>query len=258
MIASDTRRLPASAALAAALTLASGAATCKPAGDGLVDSWRVTVDGESRARTLQIRRVAELVRGEARVFAVYGWYGEELSAVRVILSEDEGRMRLRFTSQLGSQIDLTESDDGGFQGSFRTPAGQVKPMQMRRMNPGEDRSPVAPQLYIVEPGADVPVECARFSGLWAGQWIFFQGEKFWIWVLEVDTHCKAKIAYQTVLSRPRRFDVLDVRGGVGVMTVPNGSLAFKVSGNELRVNWNSSTFVIDNSAQLKRIEDVLP
>lgn len=256
MIAFEPRSLPALVTLTGALALAAGDACC--AGDGLVDSWRVTVDGEVRARTLRISRVDEPVRGEARVWAVYGWYGEELSAVRVTLSDDEGRMRLRFTSQLGSQIDLTESGDDSFQGRFRAPTGQVKPMQMRRMSPGEDRSTVAKQFYVVKPGADVPPECARFSGLWEGEWAFFQGGKFWIWVLAVDADCKAKIVYQTVLARPRSFEVLDVKGGVGVMPVPNGSLSYKVVGGELRVNWNSGTFAINNGAQLKRIEDELP
>lgn len=218
----------------------------------------MTVEGEAYARTLRITAVSEPVGGKARVSAVYGWYGSELSAVRVELSKAGDVRRLRFVSQLKSEIDVGEAIDGSFQGVFRTPTGESKAMQMHRMAPGVDQASVARQLYIVKPGADVPGDCAGFSGLWHGQWAFNKREEFWLWVLEVDARCRAKIAYQTAMTRPRTFEILDATGGAGVMPVPKGTLAFKLVGEELRLNWSSQTTPLNNGAALRRIDDTLP
>lgn len=243
-------------AAAAALPLMHALAEAAPAGEEWVASWAIEVSGDATQRTLRILRVeagAEPATG--RVEAQIGFRGQRLVPLAMDLVAGQVPT-LRFTTPLGAKADLRQVDAGRFEGEWTLPDGQVRAARLLRMAPGEDTSP-GPPLHIIKPAADVPADCAALSGLWEGQWSFLGWGSVWVWVLEVDARCQAKVALQSKLSRPRAYKVIDVSGGSGVLPYGQGTYAMKLAGDELRLasTWYFSSY--SNGAVLKRVADPL-
>lgn len=55
--------------------------------------------------------------------------------------------------------------------------------------------PAAKARNVTPPGADVPKECAVFSGGWSGEWRVGGVGRADLWVTSVDKECNAKIYY---------------------------------------------------------------
>lgn len=245
-----------SAAGAAAWLLAWGCAGAAPVGDELVASWSIEVAGDTTQRTLRILRVDAAAAPDARLVAQIGFRGQRMVPVAVVLDE-AAVPTLRFTTPLGARAELRQTDAGRFEGQWTLPDGEVRAARLLRMAPGEDSSPGAP-LYIVKPSPEVPAACAALSGLWEGQWAYLGWGRVWVWVLDVDARCQARVVLQSRLARPRAFQRIDVSDGRGVLPYGQGSYALKLSGDELRIasTWYFSSY--SNGAVLRRVADTLP
>lgn len=251
-------RLRRAAGLAVAgLLLIADVALAAPA-DSLVASWAIQIAGDDAQRTLRVVGIETADPASRRVFALMGYRGQRLVPVAVELDDSDAPLTMRLTTPTGAKVEVRQSEDGSsFQGQLTAVSGAVRAVQLTRMAPGEDTA-TASVHYIAKPQANVPAECAALSGLWEGEWKFFGLGKAWIWVLEVDADCKAKIAYQGVLARPRAFQVLDVRGGSTVLPRPQGTIALRLVGDELR---GALTFFFGdagNSGVFRHVPDRLP
>lgn len=229
-----------------------------PQVDGLVASWDLQVPGDSTQRTLRITHADTTDPASPRVFALIGYRGKQLAPMRIELDASGPALALRFTTPLGARADVRQVEDGSLEGQWTVPSGAVRPLRLIRMAPGEDTATTRRAYYVVKPAADVPAECAALSGLWSGEWKFIGITPAWVWVLEVDADCKAKMAYQGELARPGSFQVVDVRGGTGTFQRPLGSFSFSLWNGELRLSSTFNFAAASNVAQLKRVPDPLP
>lgn len=243
--------------VALGLLLAATTARAVPAADGLVASWAVHIDGDDTQRTLRIVGIEPAELGAARVFALLGPRGQRLGPVAVELGEDHAVTTMRLTTATGARFDMRRSHDGAFVGQVTAASGAVRPVRFSRMGPGEDTG-TAGAHYIVRPGADVPADCAGYSGLWQGDWVYGARGRAWIWVLEVDADCQAKVAMLRELKRPAGFRVVQIRAGVAELPNANGSDVFRLVGGELRAVASRHHDNTNNNALFKRIPDTLP
>lgn len=237
--------------------LAAGLAAAAPAASDLVGSWAVRLPGEPVERTFRVMRVEETGQGLPRVVAQFGLRGERVAPIAVEVSRVNAVLTFRFTTIRGATFDVVLSDDDSLRGQVTAPSGAVREVRFSRMAPGEDTATSA-ALYIVKPGPDVPAHCAAFSGLWEGEWLFGARGRAWIWVLEVDTTCQAKVAMQRELKRPVGFRLVQIDGGVAVIPGANGSDVYRRWGDELHGAATLFHFDTVNRVAFKRIADTLP
>lgn len=95
-----------------------------------------------------------------------------------------------------------------------------------------------PGQVIVPPGANVPKQCADFSGVWMGDWGRNAG-KYWLWVLEVTEDCVARIRTTDSPVFPTAFGTTRIKNGVLEFISNQGSReSFELRGDEL---WARST-----------------
>lgn len=107
-----------------------------------------------------------------------------------------------------------------------------------RIPPGEQAALGIPH-DVAKPVADVPADGAACR----------------VWVLEADAHCRATVALQSKLARPRAFTVIDVGGGL--LPCEHGKYALKlaVDALPLATAWRFPSS--NNRAVLQRVAPLL-
>lgn len=203
----------------------------------LVSAWLVTVDGEERTRTLKITGVEQKDSGIFPLEAVYGWTDGNQTPVRAEISQTGQERTLLLTTQPGSKIAATQKSDGNYLGTFTSTSGQTKGLKIEKVSDESLRTKIAAANasraagVIVEPGSDVPKECAAFSGRWTGNWPYYG--QTWLWVVEVGANCVAKCISWTTSAVPTRFQSCDIKDNVLVRQKSDGAEYYQLRGDEL-------------------------
>ena len=208
-------RLVATALLAASCVFGTGSSAQTGAGaaDDLVGTWLVTVAGEARTRTLVITGVTPEPNG-ATLDARYGMSDQGQGRIPAELRYgDNNRRRLLLTTQAQTKIDVVETPGGEFVGTFALASGVSKVVTISR---------TATVQLIQKPADDVPEACARFSGIWRGEWPGYGHT--WLWVTEVRKDCVAKYWYGTSTRPPVSFSTAAIRDGVLSLSLQNGAV----------------------------------
>lgn len=240
------------------LVPASALAAEPDVGQSLVGYWRISSEGESPT-FLQILRVGPPAQGSAQAEAEIGLNRRVTVGLGVDVFASAQGLRLRFVVQ-GARFDLRRVGEAEFAGHRVNRSGVEKVLRMTRVDDPGDVPASSPALYVVQPGADVPAECAGFSGLWKGQWLFGTQAPLWVWVLEVDARCQARVAYMTRFVRPRIAQALSISGGtITVRSLAGGSaVVLRLAGDEIRGALTSPHGDRGNSIVLTREPDTLP
>ena len=202
----------------------------------LISAWVVTLDGEDRTRTLKISGVEQKDAGIFPLNAVYGWSDGNQSAVRAEINQTGQERTLLITTQPGSKITATQKPDGTFVGTFVYPDGtKTKPVRLERVSADQLRAKVEASLKgpaIVKPAADVPPQCAAYSGRWTGTWGYGTGQT-WLSVVGVDANCVAKFAYLSHSRSPTGFATAEIKNGDLSIPCGSGTCTFEIHGDEI-------------------------
>ena len=183
------------------------------AAEDLVGTWLVTVDGEARTRTLVISRVTPTAVG-ATLDAAYGLSDQGQGRVPAELRYGDNRTRqLMLTTQSQTKIVATETSAGDFVGTFSLANGVTKSVTILRATAA---------LLVKKPKDDVPEACARFSGIWTGEWPDYGYT--WLWVSEVSKDCRAKYWYGVGAHPPTSFNTAAIVDGVLRLSLQNGAV----------------------------------
>jgi len=225
-------------------------------GDDLIGSWLVSVEGEARNRTLRITGVTPTSEGSLTLEAVYGWTDGNQTAVSAEVTQAVQERKLFVTTQPGTKIVTRQGVDGKFSGTFTLKNGVTKGVTISKASEEELQSKIAERIatLIKKPAADVPSECAAFSGRWTGKW--GDGKQYWLWIIEVSRDCVATFA-NLQHSRPPVTPVTGkIRGGV-LSYICNsstgGSCEFRHSGGEISARYFDSSGGNDSST-FKKID----
>lgn len=112
----------------------------------LVASWLVSVQGEPRTRTLNVRSIEP--KGE-RIWALdatYGWTGGRLQAVKAEVSTVPGGYRLQIVTPADSTITVESADSKGFEGTFTPKSSKSRRVSIALATADTPRSdPPAPK-----------------------------------------------------------------------------------------------------------------
>jgi hypothetical protein len=202
-------------ALACAIGTSASAQTpaTTDAGDDLVGTWLVTVAGEARTRTLVISRVTSTADG-ATLDAAYGLSDQGQGRVPAELRYGDNKQRqLMLTTQAQTKIVASETSGGDFVGTFTLANGVTKSVTISRASAA---------LLVKQPKDDVPAGCARFSGIWSGEWPNYGYT--WLWVTEVSKDCRAKYWYGVGARPPTSFSTAAIVDGVLRLSLQNGAI----------------------------------
>jgi hypothetical protein len=169
----------------------------------VVSGWIVEVEGEARSRTLRISDVVPRSDGVWDLRAVYGWSDvKSQSIVRAELATRQDAYVMTIVTPVNSVITAHGGANGVLTGTIQFRSAQVKPVRLVRVSDAEfdrhrsERIARAANHGIVPPGPDVPPACAAFVGGWVGPWTTCTvvGAERWLWVVEVDAACTAKVS----------------------------------------------------------------
>jgi hypothetical protein len=202
----------------------------------LVSSWLVTVEGEERTRTLRISGASQKSGDELLLEAVYGWTDGNHTAISASLVQSGQDVKLLFTTQPGSKVAALQTSNGIFEGTFTATNGTIKPVKIEKVSDESLQARIAAAKartagVIVEPGPNVPKECAAFSGRWTGDWPYY-GRK-WLWVVEVSANCVAKCRGTTTSAAPSTYQSCEIKDNVLVYQKQDGKEYYEHRGDEL-------------------------
>ncbi|MCK9380394.1 MAG: hypothetical protein M0P95_04920 [Sulfuritalea sp.] len=203
----------------------------------LVSPWLVTIKGQ--ARTLILRITAAKHRNDEAfaLDATYGFIDGRQDAVEAEVMQTAKERKLRFNTQSGNRYAVTQTPSGLFEGTYTGSKGNTKEVSMERLSEDELKQRMASYQagrtakIIVEPGSDVPKECAAFSGRWTGSWPVYG--QTWLWVVEVAANCVAKCMSWTTSAVPNRFQSCDIKNNVLMREKPDGMEYYELRGDEL-------------------------
>lgn len=212
----------------------------------LISAWLVTLEGEDRTRTLKILDVEQMDAGTFPLVAVYGWTDGNQSSIKAEIAQAGQERTLLLTTQPGSKIKATQAPDGAFVGTFIFPDGtRTKTVRLERASPDQLRAKVDSFLKgfeITKPAADVPLQCAAFSGRWTGTWRadWGNGDTDWLSVIEVNAKCVARLALRSDPRPPTRLTTSEIRNGELSIPCDKGTCAFQVHGDEIWGSYSGS------------------
>ncbi len=162
--------------------------------------WLVSMEGHYLTWIL---RIAQVDPSGQLIGATYSntLNDAERRPINGSVSTAEEKVVLTYVTPSGTPITFTRQPDGSFVGSFTNKKGLQKTAGMKPVSetdiPGiaaaERQSQT--QEAIVQPGADVPLACAFFSGEWQGTWSVSGYGQLFLWVEAIDKNCNAKIRY---------------------------------------------------------------
>lgn len=260
MIASDTRSGFVGLVVLAALLLALAFDARAADWQRLTGYWQLAVEGAPRTGFLNILRVGPTGPAQAQAEAEIGLSRLGARPLNVDVTATGGGFSLRFVTPHGARVDLQGTAEGEFTGSHIDRAGESRPLRMTRIDDPASIPERSPALYVVKPGPEVPPECAAFSGLWGGRWLFATKAPLWLWVLEVDARCRATIAYMSQFTRPRDSQQIEIKqGAITVRSLAGGSVVvLRMGQDEIKAHLTSPHGDRGNSIQLTRLPDTLP
>lgn len=202
----------------------------------VVSSWVVTVEGESRTRTLKISGASQESNDTLLLDAVYGWTDGNQTPISASFVQSGQEVKLLLTTQPGSKVTATQTSNGIFEGTFTPTNGTPKPVKVQKVSGEELQAKITAAkasraAVIVEPGPDVPKDCAAFSGRWTGNWPYYG--QTWLWVAEVSVSCVAKCNSLSTLDIPNRFQSCDIKDKVLVRQKTDGAEYYELRGDAL-------------------------
>jgi hypothetical protein len=203
----------------------------------LVGSWIVDVDGESRSRTLNIKGAEKKRDGAWVLDSTYGWTDGTQTPVSAELIARPDGYRIHLTTQANSQISADSSGTALFDGTFTPSSGNVRPVTLQRVSDEELRKRTADltasriRSAMRQPSADVPARCAGFAGGWTGKWPYY-GQS-WLWVVDVDANCFAKVAHRSTSEFPGAFSSVQIKEGVLAIRGSQGTNFFELHSDQL-------------------------
>jgi hypothetical protein len=93
----------------------------------LVGRWLVVVEGESRTRTLEVRKIKQETDGSSVVDAAYGWSDGKLGKASLEAAVRDGRVEITLTTGPGNVLTASEVMDERLDGVFTyTKSGKTK------------------------------------------------------------------------------------------------------------------------------------
>lgn len=222
--------------------------------ESLVGTWLVTVEGEAKTRSLIISE--EALTDGAVIQAKYGMSvpGAEPIEAKMLRATDQRQLQL--VTQASTKIVVTEQSDGNFKGTFALKNGTVKDVTIARVSiQAQPTVATSGLLTIQKPGADVPVNCAAFSGGWGGEWPRVGYAS--LWVVSIDASCNAKVVYPAGPKTPKATQPQSpamIKGDVLSLTRPDGGTTkFELSGGGISANYSGPSGV--NNTTLQRIDN---
>lgn len=243
---------------ALSISVAAGVALAMPAGaanDSLVGTWLVMVSGEAQTRNLVISEQAPSGTG-ALLMARYGLSGTGGAPIEARLVVNDGKRELHMTTQAATRVVAAQQPDGEFKGSFTLKNGDTRDVSIVRVEANDPRLAGMPlQGRIHKPAADVPADCAAFSGGWSGEWP--RAGRSYLWIISIDANCAARVAYNNRPQPPSSVQGLTattIKGDTMSLARPDGSTThFQLQGNKLYArNVQASGFT--NAAVMERVD----
>ena len=243
-------------AIAAAAPLHVGAQTAStPTENSLVGSWLVTVKSEPVTRTFVVSEEAATATG-ALLKAAYGLSTRGQGPVAAEMRRVDSRRQLHFVTQADTKVVVTEQADGSFVGTFTVKSGKVMEVTLARFT-DEIKLRIAQAKAVAgtqKPGAEVPANCAAFSGGWGGEWPV-QGYVY-LWVMSVDASCAAKVAYNRNATPPTSAQGLlaaTIKDHTLLLPRPDGgTTSFELSGGVLNARYAGPAGT--NAATMQRVD----
>ncbi len=204
----------------------------------MISVWVVSVEGETRDRTLRIKTLTPKTEGGFTVDATYGYVGEGQGAVRANLLQQGQDVYFLLTTQSSSRINASQKTAELFQGTFTDPVGTVKALKMVKVSDEElqRRIETSRNEKTAKPSQDVPESCARFFGGWAGTWSQGSFGPLRLWVTAIMPDCTVKYSYRETSSSdmPTVFRNGEIKQGVLTLSCGSGgSCIFERKGEEL-------------------------
>jgi hypothetical protein len=170
-------------------------------------SWVLTIKGEPYTRVVIISGSTVAADNTTVVQATFERAytgGTTPQAISIALSK-QSPSTISFTTKKDAQFNATQQANGDFSGTFINHKGEQKEATLRQVSPEELRAEITAQdalrneNLIEQPGANVPKECAAFSGKWSGRMALGTFGSKWLWVTKVIQGCKIRFA---LLSNP--------------------------------------------------------
>jgi hypothetical protein len=225
----------------------------------LVSAWVATVDGEIRKRLLRISGVAQKDNETFSLNATYGWIDAYKPSVKAEIVQSGKDRTLNFATGSNSKIVATQNTEGVFVGTFSPTNGPVKGIRLVRVSDDElfkVLSDAQAATAILKPAENVPASCAAFSGKWTGTWSYGGIGQQWLWIMNIDTKCVAKIAYLSSNCPPTSFEMVEIKDGVLEWICnksTSGTCVLKRNGNDLWANYHNPSGGT-NAAVFSKIE----
>ncbi|MBI5109554.1 MAG: hypothetical protein HZA62_12490 [Rhodocyclales bacterium] len=225
----------------------------------LVSAWVVTVDGELRKRLLRISGIEQRDNATFSLNATYGWIDAYKPSVKAEIVQSGKERTLTFVTGSNSKIVATQNTAGVFVGTFSPTSGPSKGIRLVKVSDDELFKILADAqaaVAIVKPAENVPPACAAFSGKWSGMWSYGGIGQQWLWIMNIDSRCMAKIAYQPGNTPPTSFEMVEIKDGT-LEWICNkstmGTCVMKRNGNDLWANYHNPSGGT-NAAVFSKIE----
>lgn len=103
----------------------------------LTAPWVVTVEGETRQRSLRIKEVAQVSAVHFLLTASYGWLDGNMSPIHAEIFLQGDERKLNAVTAAGSTIAASLDAQGGFAGTFTPKSGAAKPVKLVRVEEAE-------------------------------------------------------------------------------------------------------------------------
>lgn len=206
----------------------------------LVGSWLAKLDDQDTNRTLKILNVLQKSEGTFSLEANFGYSGKNLAEAKAEISQTTAERKLVLNTRSGARIVAIQTPDGSFVGKFEGNDGIARGVVLTKLSENELQAKVEAALkgpVIEKPAADVPAQCASFSGKWVGTWTL--GSQDTLWVVAVDANCQAKFAYGST----SKFASASITNGTLSFGAPlcarDGTCSFELHGNELWAKYSN-------------------
>ena len=184
----------------------------------LISPWIVTVQGEARARSLQIRGAERKSNDVWTLDATYDWlYTEKPPSVRAELTLASNGYKLELITRANSLIVAESTDLTVFRGTFRPTSGAAKQVTIEKVSADElskRRQPAFAQLFV-QPGPAVPATAQ------------VEGETVWIRMQDKVLFVSREIRLEATLYKPKGIGPFPVvvfnHGSTGPGVIPASS-----------------------------------
>ena len=125
----------------------------------LVSHWLVTVDGDTRTRTLKINDVAQKDGNTYLLAAEYGFSDENQGSVKAEIGIDGQERKLTLTTQANSLIVASQAPNGSFSGTFTASNGAPRGVRIAKISESELKSMLDAIQTARPKNAYVPTPC---------------------------------------------------------------------------------------------------